>query len=463
MKRRATPTLQILFVSCTMIAASTLIATRANALEIKRMTLSNGAVLLVSEEHQLPMVTVAIALDAGARHDPEGKAGLATLTAESVHQGTKELSAAELNQKIDFMGSSLSVGAEHDYATASFTSLKKYEKDTLALLAGLLTAPGLRDADIERKRAEQVAQIKAQEEEPGYIGGVAFAKGLYGNTPYGQPAGGSAESVSKLTSADVRDFYRDYYKLGSAIIAVTGDVTADEVKALLEQELSGPKGDVPVQPEPVVSPLAKGLNVKLIDRNVQQANVMLGFVGIARSNPDFYKVQVMNYILGGGMFASRLMKVVRSKAGLAYHVASIFDARKFPGPFAVVLQTKNKSANEAIKLVLQQMREIQEAPVSDDEINNAKKFLIGSFPLKIDRQSQIAGFMLQIELDGLGLDYADKYPQLIQAVTKQDVLDVARKYLHPDDALLVAVADQHEAAINTTMLSDAAAGTAGGK
>src|SRR5208282_3047771 len=318
MKRRATPTFRILLACCTTIAAAAFIAPPAHALEIKRMTLSNGAVLLVSAEHQLPMVTVAIALDAGARHDPQGKAGLATLTAQSVHQGTKELSAADLNQKTDFMGSSLSVGAEHDYASASFTSLKKYEKETLALLAGILTAPGLRDADIERKRAEQVAAIKAQEEEPGYIGGVEFAKGLYEDTPYGQPAGGTAESVSKLTSADVRNFYRDYYKFGSAIIAVTGDVNADEVKALLEHDLTGPTGTVPVQPEPNVPALAKGLNVKLVDRNVQQANVMLGFVGIARSNPDFYKVQVMNYILGGGMFASRLMKVVRSKAGLAY-------------------------------------------------------------------------------------------------------------------------------------------------
>ena len=171
----------------------------------------------------------------------------------------------------------------------------------------------------------------------------------------------------------------------------------------------------------------------------------------------------MNYILGGGVFASRLMKTVRSKAGLAYNVSSIFDARKFPGPFAVVLQTKNQSANEAIKMVLQQMRQMQESPVSDAELDNARKFLVGSFPLKIDRQEQIAGFMLQVELYGLGLDYAEHYPKLIESVTKQDVLEVARKYLHPDDALLVVVANQHDAAINTAMLNQTAAGTGGGK
>jgi zinc protease len=435
----------------------------AHALEIKRMTLGNGATLLVSENHQLPMVTVAIALDAGSRHDPPGKAGLAMLTAQSVNQGTRELSATAFDEKVDFMGSSLFVSAEHDYATAGFTALKKYEKDSLGLLAGILSSPGLRDADIDRKRAEQIAGIKAAEEEPGFIAAIAFAKGLYGDTPYGHPTTGTSDSVAKLSSEDVRNFYRDYYRLGSAVIAVAGDVDAGEVKALLEKSLPGPGGAVAAQPQPSVPALAPGLDIKLIDRNVQQANVMLGFIGIARSNPDYYKIQVMNYILGGGVFASRLMKTVRSKAGLAYHVSSIFDARKFPGPFAVVLQTKNQSANEAIKMVLQQMRQMQESPVSDAELDNARKFLVGSFPLKIDRQEQIADFMLEVELYGLGLDYAEHYPKLIESVTKQDVLEVARKYLHPDDALLVVVANQHDAALNTAMLSQTAAGAGGGK
>jgi len=147
------------------------------------------------------------------------------------------------------------------------------------------------------------------------------------------------------------------------------------------------------------------------------------------------------------MFASRLMKVVRSKAGLAYHVASVFDARKFPGPFAVVLQTKNKSANEAIAETLHQIRLMQEAPVTDDEMSQTKKYLVGSFPLKFDTLGKIDSFMLQVELYGLGLDYPDRYPKLIDDVTKDDVLAGAKKYLHPDAAILVVVANQQEAAI----------------
>ncbi|HYB91629.1 MAG TPA: pitrilysin family protein [Candidatus Binataceae bacterium] len=449
-----------------MAAAAALIAVaaaapKANALEIKRMTLSNGAVLLVSEEHQLPMVTLSIAFDAGSRRDPAGKAGLASLTAHCLSQGTRELSAADFNQKVDFMGSAVSVDAGRDWANASLTSLTKYEAETLHLLAGIVTDPGLRDADIERKRTEQVAGIKAEEERPGYPATVKFTRSLFGDAPYGHPVEGYADSVAKLTAEDVRSFYRDHYKLGSAVIAVTGDVHADEIKVLLEKQLSGIRGAVASQPVPPPPSVAPGLHLNVIDRNVTQANVILGFGGIERSNPDYYRLQVMNYILGGGGFSSRLVKVVRSREGLAYSVGSGFSAGKFAGAFSVGLETKNASANQAIKLVLDQIREIQEKPVSDEELDGAKKYLIGSFPLSIDRQSGIASFMLGVELNGLGLDYADKFPKLIQAVTKEDVQKVARTYLHPDSVLIVAVANQREAAIADAAIAQAGGGAAG--
>jgi zinc protease len=431
------------------------------ALDIKRSTLSNGALLLVSEEHHLPMVTLSIAFDAGARRDPKGKEGLAELTARCLRQGTKQLTATEFDQKVDFMGSSVGVNAGRDYSTAGMTTLRKYQADTLGLLAGILTAPGLRDADIERKRAEQVAEIKAQEEQPGSTAEVAFTKELFGDAPYGHPDGGSTESVGKLSADDVRGFYREHYKLGSAVIAVAGDVTADEVKVSLEKELAGLAGTVAAQPVPSAPEVAPGIHLKVIDRNVAQANIVLGFGGVARSNPDYYKLQVMNYILGGGGFSSRLMKVVRSQAGLAYSIGSGFEPGKFPGSFRVALQTKNKSSNQAIDMIVQQMREIQEKPVEDAEIDGAKKFLVGSFPLKIDRQSAIAGFMLQVELYGLGLDYADKYPKIIDAITKDDVMAVAKKYLHPNAVILVAVANQSEAKINSAEI-EKTAGSAGG-
>jgi zinc protease len=175
--------------------------------------------------------------------------------------------------------------------------------------------------------------------------------------------------------------------------------------------------------------------------------MFLGSGGISRSDPDYYKLQVMNYILGGGGFSSHLMKVVRSKAGLAYSIGSVFQAGKFPGAFVVVLETKNASANEALKLILEQLRDIQQKPVSNTELADAKRYLIGTFPLKLDRQSEIVSFMLETEIYQLGLDYADRYPKIINAVSVADVQAVAQKYLHPDALVLVAVANQAEAKI----------------
>ena len=444
------------FVGILAIAMLVFAATPSHALDIKKLTLSNGATLLVSEEHQLPMVTVMIEFDAGTRRDPRGKEGLAELTARSISQGTRELTAPEFNQKVDFMGSSVSVSAGRDYATAGMTSLKKYQGETLRLLSGILTEPGLRDADIQRKRTEQVAEIKAAEEQPGYTADVEFVRDLFADSPYGHPGEGSTESVAKLTNDEVRGFYRDYYKLGNAIIAVAGDVTADEVKVSLEKELAGLAGKVGPQTEPPPINLAPGLHVKLIDRNVMQANIIMGFGGVERSNPDFYRLKVMNYILGGGGFSSRLVKVVRSANGLAYSIHSGFEPGKFQGAFTIGLQTKNQSSNQAIDLILQQLREIQEKPVSDAELDGAKKFLIGSFPLGIERQGAIASFMVQVEFYGLGLDYAEQYPKLIEAVTKDDVLAVAKKYLHPDSMIVVAVANQNEAKIKTSQMEKAA-------
>jgi zinc protease len=445
-----------MFASVATIAMLIFAATPSHALEIKKMTLSNGATLLVSEQHQLPMVTVMVEFDAGTRRDPKGKEGLAELTGRCISQGTKELTAPEFDQKVDFMGSSVGVSAGRDYSTAGMTSLKKYQGETLQLLSGILTEPGLRDADIERKRAEQVAEIKAAEEQPGYTAEVEFTKDLFADSPYGHPGAGSSDSVAKLSNDDVRGFYRDYYKLGGAIIAVAGDVNADDVKASLEKALASFSGTVAAQNEPAPINVAPGLHVKLIDRNVMQANIIMGSGGVERSNPDFYRLKVMNYILGGGGFSSRLVKVVRSEHGLAYSINSGFEPGKFQGAFTIGLQTKNQSSNEAIDLILQQLREIQEKPVSDAELDGAKKFLIGSFPLGIERQSAIASFMVQIEFYGLGLDYADQYPKLIGSVTKDDVLAVAKKYLHPDSMIVVAVANQSDAKIKTSQVEKAA-------
>jgi zinc protease len=252
------------------------------------------------------------------------------------------------------------------------------------------------------------------------------------------------ESLSQLKHEAIARFYRTHYHPNGAILTIVGDITSDEVTEKLIPRLEKwPRGESPK--ELFTTTFAQGTKTVEIDRGIAQANIILGNKGVSRQNPDYYVLTVMNYILGGGGFGSRLMDEIRVRRGLAYSIASFFDPGKFPGSFQVVLETKNVSAREAISLVLQQMERIQREMVSEEELITARNYLTGSFPLRLDTQAKMAGFITQVEYYGLGLDYPDKYALLISAITREEVLQVAKAYLHPDNYVVVIVANLKEA------------------
>lgn len=179
--------------------------------------------------------------------------------------------------------------------------------------------------------------------------------------------------------------------------------------------------------------------VQLIEKDLTQSTIVLGHTGISRTNPDYYAVTVMNYILGAGGFSSRLMDSIRDKQGLAYGIMSHFDARLMPGAFFINLQTRTDVTNQAIMGVLAEIKGMRDAPVTDQELNEAKSFIIGSFPLRVDSSAKLANVLAQVELYNLGLDYFTNYPKAIEKVTKEDVLRVAKQYLDPQHYALVVV------------------------
>jgi len=249
--------------------------------------------------------------------------------------------------------------------------------------------------------------------------------------PYGHPVEGTKESVPRLTREAITEFFQTYYRPNNATLTVVGDITADELKARLFPHLET-WAPSKISEEVFNMTFEKERKTIKVDRDLTQANVILGHRGVSRSNPDYYAVTVMNYILGGGGFASRLVDEIRVKKGFAYAVDSFFDASKYPGSFQVSLQTRNANAREAIALSIQQMERIRKEPVSEKELEGAKKYLIGSFPMRFDTQAKMANFLTQVEYYGLGQDYPEKYLSLIQAVTRDDVLRVARTYLQPE-------------------------------
>jgi len=411
---------------------------------VQRMVLPNQLVLLASEDHSLPFVTLQLLIDSGSRRDPSGEEGLSYLTAQGLLLGTTKRTVTAIHEELDFMGASFSSSSNRDYATLSLKVLKKDLDKGLDLFMEVLTQPIFPEEEVKREVEKTVAAIQSGEDQPEEVAEKAFLKTLFLSGPYGHPVEGTRESVPKLTRDGIVRFYRSYYHPNNAILTVVGDMTNEDLKGkLIPRFEKWPVGEV--QKLPFLSTFEREQKTVKINRPITQANIILGHAGVSRQNPDFYALTVMNYILGGGGFASRLMGEIRNQRGLAYSVGSFFDPGKYPGSFQIALQTKNSSAREAISLSLQQMERIQKELVSEKQLEGAKKYLIGSFPMRFDTHGKLANFLTQVEYYGLGLDYPEKYPSLIQSITREEVLRVAKKYLHPKKYVLVIVANLKEA------------------
>lgn len=224
-------------------------------------------------------------------------------------------------------------------------------------------------------------------------------------------------------------------------MAIVGDISHEEMTEALNQAFrSWNKGEPP--PKPLALPAAPEIGTIRVHKDLTQANLILGQRGVGRENPDYYALQVMNYILGGGGFSSRAMDSIRNQRGLAYSVYSYFSAEKGRGIFQFVMQTKNDTALQAISIAKEEIRRIRQAPVTEAELNDAKDYLTGSFPLRFDTMGKVANFLAQVEYFELGLDYTERYPDLIRKITIEDVHRVAQKYLEPEKMITVIVGNQ---------------------
>lgn len=428
-------------IAVAVLATQAAAAGAADAPPFARRTLANGAVLLVSEQRALPMVDVEILLDAGSRRDPDGREGLASLTADLLNEGTARHDASSLAEAVDGLGASLTTGAAVDSASVDLRVLRKDLERGLELLAEVLLQPTFPAAELERRREAVLAGMRAAEDNPGLLGYRAFLGLVYGGEPYGHLTEGTPEAVRAITRDDVRAFYARHYGPGRAIVTVVGDIGADEAVALLNEALGGWQAGADAAPFAYPEEADAAPAVRVIRKPLSQTNIVLGHRGIARDDPDYYAVEVMNYILGGGGFGSRLLDRVRTEHGLAYAVSSGFATPKFPGSFRVSMQTKRESTREALRLTCAELLRIRSEPVDDDELEGAKLYLTGNFPLQLDSNRKIAAFLGSIEFFGLGDDYARRYVERIAAVTKDDVQRAAREHLHPERLHLVLVGD----------------------
>lgn len=423
-----------------------LAATAADIAPVK-FTTANGMTVVVLEQHFLPIVELHALIKVGSSQDPPEKAGVANLVASLLDEGTTSRSSKQLAEQIDFVGGSLGAQASEDFTTASTRILRKDIDLGFTLLADILQHPSFPKQEFERVRSQILGEIANDNDDPGHVAMKAFNQLVFHNHPYRWPVHGTEETLNKVTLADIQSFYSKEYLPNQVLLTIVGDVTVEQATSLVQIHFgSWKKGPAPSRPARKPPSIDKKA-VQFIEKDLTQSTIMLGHAGISRTNPDFYAVTVMNHVLGAGGFSSRLMDSIRDKQGLAYGITSHYDARAMPGSFWISLQTRTETTNQAITSVLAEMKAIREAPVSDQELAEAKSFLMGSFPLRMDSTAKLAQILGQVEFFGLGFDYFSQYPKWIDRVTKEDVQRVAKQYLNPQHYALVVVGNVTKAKV----------------
>jgi zinc protease len=403
-----------------------------------REVLANGIVLLVAERPGVPIVAVRVFLRAGATFDPADQAGLANLTGALVTRGTAKHTGPQLDAAIEFVGGSLEAGAGRDGMSASLSVLKRDLTLGMDLLSEVVLSPTFPADEVKRKASQIQAAIKRSEEDPGTVAGRALSRLVFPNHPYGTPVEGTIESVGKLTRDDVVGFYRDHARPDTAIIAVVGDVTVDEARREVVKRFGAwPR---PTTAAPTVAPAAGGgaPRSETIVKDLTQATILLGRQAIRQVDPDYFPLAVASYILGGGS-ASRLYARVRDEGGLAYSVYSYPSPGRYGAAFMVSAQTRTAETAKVTDILRDELARLTREPVKDEELKLAKDYLVGSFPLRLDTTGKVADFVIAIEQQDLGLDYADRYKASIARVTAADVLRVAQKFFQPDSFCRVVV------------------------
>ncbi len=412
------------------------------AIDLKKQELQNGLRVIHLEKHDLPIVVINLLVKASPLNEPDEKAGLAYLTARLLTEGTLKRSSSEISDEIEFIGGSIDVSINSDYTTVSLAILKKDLENGLDIFSDVLLNPLFSDDEIRRKKDLIKGSLVQSEVNPSFVASRAFIKEVFGEHPYGRLLTGSIDSLDNITRDDIVSFYKNYFRPENAMLTIVGDLTEQEAGSLINRYL-GKWAETEVlqmvEKKKGAENKIREKKVVLIDKDITQANIIFGHIGISRDNPDYYAVSVMNYILGGGGFASRLMKSIRDEMGLTYSIHSAFSVNKEPGQFSIEVQTRNESAGVVVKEIIRQIKKIQNEPVSDQELEDAKSYLTGSFPRRLETSRRIADFLTAIHYYGLGDDYIQKYPEYIKSVTKEDIIRVAKKYLDAENYVLIIV------------------------
>ncbi|TIM67429.1 MAG: insulinase family protein [Mesorhizobium sp.] len=386
-------------------------------MNIQEVKSKKGITAWLVEDHSIPLVAIRFVFDGGTAQDPAGKEGLVNLMSGLFDEGAGDLDSEAFQSKLDDAGAEMSFQAARDGLYGSMRMLSDQKDEAFGLLKLAVNSPRFDQAPIDRIRAQMLSGILANERDPNTIAQQRWLRAIYGKHPYARPDEGTKESLATITAADLKAFRKASFARAGLHVAVVGDIDAATLSGKLD-EVFGQQLEV--------------------NYDLPQTSLQLAWPGVKRSDPDFYAAVLMNEILGGSTFTSRLYEEVREKRGLAYSVSSDLVDHEHSNALLVTTATRSDRAAETLAIVRQVVKEMAENGPTEEELAATKKYMIGAYAINnLDSSSSIAATLVELQLDDLGIDYIRRRAALINAVTLADVKAAARKLLSADPAIMV--------------------------
>ena len=406
-------------------------------MKIKQVTSPGGVTAWLVEEHSIPLVAMRFAFVGGSAQDPDGKAGTAHFITAMLDEGAGDLDASTFQERMEDIAMRMSFSQGRDSFYGNFQTLSENLDAAANLLTLAITKPRFEESAVERIRKQLIASLAFAAKNPNQVAGLAWSETAFPNHPYGRPAKGTPETVGAITPADLHAYRDRVFAKSNLKVAVVGDISEARLGTLLDEVFGGLAEKAELTGIADIQPSAG--TIAVIEMPVPQSVAIFGAKGLARNDPDFVTAFVMNHILGGGGFASKLMEEVREKRGLAYSVYSYLQPYDSAAIFAGSVATKNEKLGESLDVIRAEIKQMAEQGPSQTELDNAKSYLTGSYALRFDTSAKIASQLLGIQQEDLGIDYVNTRNDQISAIILDDIKRVAKRLLKPDNLIIAVV------------------------
>jgi zinc protease len=410
------------------------------AADIKRVQLDNGLTVMGLEYRKLPLAHITVMIKRGSEQDPEGKEGLADLTAEMLTLGTEVRDSQQVALEMERLGAQYSASSSWDASFVEVFGLSQDFTTLMDLVGDMLLQPSFPQEEMQQSQRRRISRLIQQRDQAEVIADEIIVQRLLENTPYAHPTYGTIPSLGGLTQGDPRAFFRRHYSPEETVLLVIGDLAPEEIRQGAERSLGGWKAEKEVDHHPPSPTRTTGRKIIAVNRpELTQSQIRVGLLGINRQDKHYLPFKVMNYIFGGGGFSSRLMQRIRAEKGYTYGISSSFQAGHIAGPFIISTFTPTATTVPVFEEIVTVMEELITVGAQAQELEEAKNFFRGSFPLKLETPGQMAGELLKLELYDIPFDYLASYPAAVGNVTLDEINSLASAYLLPKDFILVVV------------------------